>query len=96
MLVSMCDIDPESILRRMDNMCHAMNMKDLKVIVKKTTKILELNGDTRDEPIKAAVRLLRVLSRVQGVEETSLMQTHMSKWVCDEQPQLKQLWDATE
>ena len=78
----------------LEKLCKALNAKDLNVGIKKI-KILELKGDNRDEPVKFAIRLVRELSKMQGIEDTELIEC-LGRWVGDGQPQLKQLWDNSE
>jgi hypothetical protein len=91
MLTAMCAIHPAALVRNMADVLYAILLTDLKTGTKKT-KIIELKNDNRDEPIIAAVRLIKSISEMNGIDGTCF-EEYKKKWVCDNQPAIKQLWD---
>ena len=66
---------------------------DLKTGLKKT-KILELTGDNNnDETIILSLKLIHVVSKMNGIDQVVSFDSYLKRWINDEQKDLKQLWD---
>ena len=58
------------------------------------TKILELTGDNNnDETIILSLKLIHVVSKMNGIDQVVSFDSYLKRWINDEQKDLKQLWD---